>query len=117
MILSDEQRMVRDMAREFATRRLAPNAARWDRDAHVPLEVIAEMGSLGLLGMTVPEEWGGAGTDFVSLVLAVEEIAAGDGGVSCIMNVNNTPVLVASAVALGTLVSLVTIPAMLYFAG
>ena len=95
MILSEEQRMVRDMAREFASRRLAPNAAQWDRDAHVPLEVIAEMGSLGLLGMTVPEKWGGAGTDFVSLVLAVEEIAAGDGGVSCIMNVNNTPVCAA----------------------
>ena len=87
--------MVRDMARDFAARRLTPNAAQWDRDAHVPLDVIAEMGSLGLLGMTVPEQWGGAGTDFVSLVLAVEEIAAGDGGVSCIMNVNNTPVCAA----------------------
>ncbi len=87
--------MVRDMARDFAATRLAPNAARWDRDAHVPVEVIAEMGSLGLLGMTVPEQWGGAGADFVSLVLAVEEIAAGDGGVSCIMNVNNTPVCAA----------------------
>ena len=95
MILSEEQRMVRDMARDFAATRLAPNAARWDREASVPLEVIAEMGSLGLLGMTVPEQWGGAGTDFVSLVLAVEEIAAGDGGVSCIMNVNNTPVCAA----------------------
>ena len=95
MILSEEQRMVRDMARDFAATRLAPNAARWDRESSVPLEVIAEMGSLGLLGMTVPEQWGGAGTDFVSLVLAVEEIAAGDGGVSCIMNVNNTPVCAA----------------------
>jgi alkylation response protein AidB-like acyl-CoA dehydrogenase len=95
VILSDEQCMVRDMARDFASTRLTPNAARWDRDAHVPREVIAEMGSLGLLGMTVPEQWGGAGADFVSLVLAVEEIAAGDGGVSTIMNVNNTPVCAA----------------------
>ena len=95
MILSDEQCMVRDMARNFASTRLTPNAARWDRDAHVPREVIAEMGALGLLGMTVPEQWGGAGADFVSLVLAVEEIAAGDGGVSTIMNVNNTPVCAA----------------------
>ncbi|NCF26210.1 MAG: acyl-CoA dehydrogenase [Gammaproteobacteria bacterium] len=94
-MLSDEQCMVRDMARDFASTRLTPNAARWDRDAHVPREVIAEMGSLGLLGMTVPEQWGGAGADFVSLVLAVEEIAAGDGGVSTIMNVNNTPVCAA----------------------
>jgi butyryl-CoA dehydrogenase len=95
VILSEEQCMVRDMARDFAATRLAPNAARWDREAHVPREVIAEMGSLGLLGMTVPERWGGAGTDFVSYVLAVEEIAAGDGGVSTIMNVNNTPVCAA----------------------
>ncbi len=94
-MFSDEQRMVRDMARDFAATRLAPNAARWDREARVPLEVIAEMGRLGLLGMTVPEKWGGAGTDFVSYVLAVEEIAAGDGGVSTIMNVNNTPVCAA----------------------
>jgi len=95
VILSEEQCMVRDMARDFAATRLAPNAARWDREASVPRDVIAEMGSLGLLGMTVPERWGGAGTDFVSYVLAVEEIAAGDGGVSTIMNVNNTPVCAA----------------------
>lgn len=95
MILSEEQKMIRDMAREFAATRLTPNAARWDREAHVPRDVIAEMASLGLLGMTVPEVWGGAGTDFLSYVLAVEEIAAGDGGVSTIMNVNNTPVCAA----------------------
>ena len=94
-MFTDEQRMVRDMARDFAATRLAPNAARWDREASVPGEVIAEMGRLGLLGRTVPEQWGGAGTDFVSYVLAVEEIAAGDGGVSTIMNVNNTPVCAA----------------------
>ena len=87
--------MVRDMARDFAASRLAPHAATWDREARVPREVLTEMGTLGLLGMTVPERWGGAGTDFVSYVLAVEEIAAGDGGVSTIMNVNNTPVCAA----------------------
>ncbi len=87
--------MVRDMARDFAASRLAPNAAKWDVEARVPREVVAEMGTLGLLGMTVPERWGGAGTDFLSYVLAVEEIAAGDGGVSTIMNVNNTPVCAA----------------------
>ncbi|NIM74291.1 MAG: acyl-CoA dehydrogenase [Gammaproteobacteria bacterium] len=94
-MLSDEQRMVRDMAREFADSRLAPNAPAWDREARVPREVVAEMGRLGLLGMTVAQRWGGAGTDFLSYVLAVEEIAAGDGGVSTIMNVNNTPVCAA----------------------
>lgn len=87
--------MVRDMAREFAESRLVPNAATWDREARVPREVVAEMGTLGLLGMTVADLWGGAGTDFLSYVLAVEEIAAGDGGVSTIMNVNNTPVCAA----------------------
>jgi alkylation response protein AidB-like acyl-CoA dehydrogenase len=95
VIFSDEQSMVRDMARDFAASRLAPNAAAWDREARVPREVITEMGTLGLLGMTVPERWGGAGADFVSYVLAVEEIAAGDGGISTIMNVNNTPVCAA----------------------
>jgi hypothetical protein len=95
VILSEEQCMVRDMARDFAATRLTPNAAHWDREAHVPREVITEMGALGLLGMTVPEQWGGAGTDFLSYVLAIEEIAAGDGGVSTIMSVNNSPVCAA----------------------
>ncbi len=92
MILSDEQTMIRDTARQFARERLAPNAAEWDRTATVPAEAIAEMGALGLMGMTVPEEWGGAGTDTVSYVLALAEIAGGDGGVSTIMSVNNSPV-------------------------
>jgi len=87
--------MIRDMARDFAESRLVPNAPEWDRESRVPRDVISEMGSLGLLGMTVPEKWGGAGIDFVSYVLAVEEIAAGDGGVSTIMNVNNSPVCAA----------------------
>ncbi len=92
MILSDEQTMIRDTARQFARERLAPNAAEWDRTATVPTDAIAEMGALGLMGMTVPEEWGGAGTDTVSYVLALAEIAGGDGGVSTIMSVNNSPV-------------------------
>lgn len=87
--------MIRDMARDFAVTRLAPNAAEWDRDARVPREVLAEMGALGLLGMMVPEAWGGAGADFVSYMLALEEIAAGNGGVSTIMAVNNSPVCAA----------------------
>lgn len=94
-MLNEEQRMIRDMARNFARERLAPNAAEWDREARFPRNVLAEMGDLGLLGMTVPERWGGAGTSFGAYVLAVEEIAAGDGGVSTIMNVNNTPVCAA----------------------
>ncbi len=89
MLLSDEQRMVRDMARDFAAERLAPNAAERDRTGEVPREALAEMGRLGLMAMTVPEEWGGGGADFLSYALAVEEIAAGDGGVSTNMSVNN----------------------------
>ncbi len=91
MILSEEQRMIRDMAREFAQAELAPNAAEWDRAATYPEAAIAGMGALGLMGMIVPEEWGGAGADFVSLALAMEEIAAGDGGCATIMGVNNSP--------------------------
>ena len=95
--LSDEQRMIRDLARDFAQKRLKPNSAECDRAASLPREVLNEMGKLGLLGMTIPEEWGGAGTDYVSYVLALEQIAAGDGAVSTIMSVNNSPVCAAIA--------------------
>ena len=91
MMLTDEQRMIRDMARNFAHERLAPFATDRDRRSEVPLEALSEMGKLGLMGMCVPGEWGGAGADFVSYVLALQEIAGGDGGVSTIMSVNNSP--------------------------
>ncbi|MFN4310704.1 MAG: acyl-CoA dehydrogenase family protein [Ferrovibrio sp.] len=94
-MLSQEQQMVRDMARDFARDRLAPGAAERDRTAEPPRELLREMGALGLMGMGIPEEWGGAGTDFVSYVLALEEIAAADGAVSTIMSVNNSPVCAA----------------------
>ena len=92
MILTEEQTMIRDMAREFARERLAPNAAQGDREGQFPTDVLAELGELGLYGMTVPEEWGGAGTDYVSFALAIEEIAAGDGACSTILSVNNSVV-------------------------
>ncbi len=92
MILTEEQILIRDTARQFARQRLAPNAGEWDRTATVPIEALAEMGKLGLMGMVVQEEWGGAGADHVSYVLALAEIAGGDGGVSTIMSVNNSPV-------------------------
>ena len=66
MILTEEQIMIRDMAREFACERLLPNAARWDRESHFPAEELAEMGELGLYGMTVPEAWGGSETGYVA---------------------------------------------------
>lgn len=90
MILDEQQTMIRDMARKFARERLAPNAARWDRDAHFPIDELREMGRLGLMGMTVPPEWGGAGADAVSLALALEEIAAGDAATSTIMSGHNS---------------------------
>lgn len=90
MELTQEQTMIRDMAREFARERLAPNAAEWDRNRTFPAEALQEMAQLGLYGMMVPEAWGGAGADYVSFALAIEEIAAGDGSCSTILSVNNS---------------------------
>ena len=95
MILTEEQELVARTAGEFARTRLAPFAAQWDREATVPREVLSEMAGLGLMGMLVPETWDGPGSDFVSYVLALEAVAAGDGGVSTIMSVNNSPVCAA----------------------
>ncbi len=90
MRLTEEQTMVRDMARAFAQDRLAPTAAERDRSGAFPKAELAEMGALGLLGMLVPEEFDGAATDHVAYALAIEEIAAGDGAVSTIMSVHNS---------------------------
>jgi len=87
--LTDEQRMVRDTARDFARAELAPNAARWDRDGWLPEAVLAKMGELGFLGMLVPEEWGGMGGDYTAYALAIEEIAAGCASTAVIMSVQN----------------------------
>lgn len=90
MSLTDEQVMVRDMARAFAVEQLAPNAAAWDRDGTFPVDAVQGMGELGLLGMIVPEEWGGSGADTLTHAVALEEIAAGDGACSTIMAVHNS---------------------------
>lgn len=90
MLLTDEQKMIRDTAREFARRRLAPNAAAWERAAAFPPELIGELGALGFMGMTVPSEWDGVGADYVAYALALEEIAAGDGAVSTLMSGHNS---------------------------
>lgn len=91
-MLTEEQRLIRDTARNFAREQLAPFATERDREAKAPIGVLRAMGKLGLMGMTVAPEWGGAGADFMSYVLAMEEIAAGDGGISTIMSINNSPV-------------------------
>jgi hypothetical protein len=101
MLLSEEQRLIRDTMRAFARERLAPNAARWDREHHFPREELAALGELGAFGMVVPEAWGGAGTDYVSLALALEEIAAGDGATSTIVSVQNS-VVCGPVLAFGT---------------
>jgi butyryl-CoA dehydrogenase len=92
MRLSEEQEMIRDALRTFAQERLAPNAARWDREHHFPKDELKELAQLGAFGVAVPEEYGGAGLDYVSLALVLEEIAAGDGGTSTVISVNNCPV-------------------------
>lgn len=91
MLPSDEQERIRDAARRFAAREIVPHAARWDRDCSVPVEVLRAMGGIGLMGMCISPDWGGAGADFVSYALAVEEIAAGDCGLCNMMCVNNSP--------------------------
>jgi butyryl-CoA dehydrogenase len=92
MRLSEEQSLIRDTVRAFAQRELAPNAARWDREHHFPREALHGLGALGALGVVVPEAWGGAGLDYVSLAVALEEIAAGDGATSTIVSVQNSVV-------------------------
>jgi butyryl-CoA dehydrogenase len=92
MILTEEHAMIRDALRSFAQERLAPNAARWDREHHFPQAELKELAALGAFGVAVPEEYGGAGLDYVALALVLEEIAAGDGGTSTIISVNNCPV-------------------------
>ncbi|MBP7942908.1 MAG: acyl-CoA dehydrogenase family protein [Polynucleobacter sp.] len=87
---TEEQMMVRDMARDFAKNELAPHGERWDHEGWIDDSTVAQMGELGLLGMIVPEEWGGAGVDYISYALAVEEISAGDGAVGALMSIHNS---------------------------
>jgi alkylation response protein AidB-like acyl-CoA dehydrogenase len=87
---TEDQRMIRDAARAFAADVLAPDAARRDREAHLPGEIVAQLGELGLLGMMVPSEWGGSYTDYVAYALAMEEIAAGDAACATLMSVHNS---------------------------
>jgi hypothetical protein len=92
MVLSEQHEMIRDALRSFAQERLAPNAARWDREHHFPKDELKGLAALGAFGVAVPEELGGAGLDYLSLALVLEEIAAGDGGTSTVISVNNCPV-------------------------
>jgi butyryl-CoA dehydrogenase len=92
MLLSDSQQMVRDTMRNFAQQRLAPFAAAWDREHAFPRDALRELAALGACGIVVPESYGGAGLDYVSLAVALEEIAAGDGATSTVISVQNSVV-------------------------
>ncbi|NWK73716.1 acyl-CoA dehydrogenase family protein [Acinetobacter sp. SwsAc6] len=90
MILNDEQKMVQEMMRDYSQNKLKPTAAERDKTSCFPAQELKELGALGALGITVSEQWGGAGMDYVSLVVAIEEIAAGDGAISTIVSVQNS---------------------------
>ncbi len=88
--LGDEQQMIQAMAREFAETAIRPIAAEIDREARFPHETVKRMGELGLMGIAVPERWGGSGADAVSYVVALEEIAKACASHAVIMSVNNS---------------------------
>jgi alkylation response protein AidB-like acyl-CoA dehydrogenase len=92
MLLTPDQEAIRDAVRAFAQAELWPNAARWDREHLFPKEAHAGLAALGAYGICVPEEDGGAGLDYLTLALVLEEIAAGDGGTSTAISVTNCPV-------------------------
>ena len=75
--LTDEQKQLREMCRDFADNELVPNAKKWDEEHTVPADAVKKLGELGLLGIAVPTEWGGAGMDNVAYALAMEEISRG----------------------------------------
>ncbi len=92
MLLSQDQEMIRDAVRDFAQAELWPNAARWDKEHCFPKEAHQGLAALGAYGICVPEEFGGANLDYLTLALVLEEIAAGDGGTSTAISVTNCPV-------------------------
>ena len=94
-MLTHDQRQIRDAARAFAEKEIAPYAAQWDRAHQTPRELFHAMANVGLMGVTIEPRYGGAGADFVSYALAIEEISAADGGISNVMAANNSPVGVA----------------------
>lgn len=92
MLLNDDQLMIRDAVRAFAQEQLWPNAARWDKEHHFPKDAHKGLAELGAYGICVPEAYGGAGLNYLTLAVVLEEIAAGDGGVSTTISVTNCPV-------------------------
>jgi alkylation response protein AidB-like acyl-CoA dehydrogenase len=91
-MLTEDHRAVQDAVRAYVQDRIAPQAARWDKAHHFPKDELRGLAELGCYGVAVPTEWDGAGLDYLSLSLILEEIAAGDGATSTIVSVNNCPV-------------------------
>ena len=92
MILNQDQQLIREAVRSFAAQELWPHAARWDKEHYFPKEVHKGLAELGAYGICVPEEFGGANLDYLTLAVVIEEIAAGDGGTSTAISVTNCPV-------------------------
>jgi butyryl-CoA dehydrogenase len=92
MLLTEDHRAVQDAVRGYVRAEIAPHAARWDKEHHFPAAQLRGLALLGCYGVAVPEAYGGAGLDYLALSLILEEIAAGDGGTSTIVSVNNCPV-------------------------
>ena len=92
MLLTQDQEMIREAVRAFAQEQLWPNAAKWDKEHHFPKDIHKGLAQLGAYGICVPEEFGGANLDYLTLALVLEEIAAGDGGTSTAISVTNCPV-------------------------
>src|ERR1700722_9116274 len=88
--LTEEQRMIRDTTRDFAAREVAPKAAELDKSGRWPTEIVAKMAELGLMGVAIPQEHGGAGMDTISYALAMEEVSAACASCGVIMSVNNS---------------------------
>jgi butyryl-CoA dehydrogenase len=92
MLLDDDHRAIQDAIRIYVQEQIAPHAARWDKEHHFPAEALKGLAALGCYGVAVPTAYDGAGLDYLALALILEEIAAGDGGTSTVISVNNCPV-------------------------
>jgi butyryl-CoA dehydrogenase len=88
--LTEEQRQVRELCRAFADEELRPHARKWDEEHTYPVEAVRKLGEMGLMGVAVPPEWGGAGMDNLSYALAMEEVSRGCAGTSVVMSVSNS---------------------------
>jgi butyryl-CoA dehydrogenase len=92
MLLSEDHRAVQDAVRQFVQAEIAPNAAAWDKSHQFPKAQLRGLAGLGCYGVAVPQEWDGAGLDYLALALILEEVGAGDGATSTVLSVTNCPV-------------------------